>query len=71
MGGDFAPQATIAGALHALDELDKDHSVQLVGQTPVIERELAASLSGELAHCAHVRDRIDIVEAPDLVDMGD
>jgi glycerol-3-phosphate acyltransferase PlsX len=71
MGGDFAPQATIAGALHALDELDKGHSVQLVGQTPVIERELAASLSGELAHCAHVRDRIDIVEAPDLVDMGD
>jgi glycerol-3-phosphate acyltransferase PlsX len=71
MGGDFAPQATIAGALHALDELDKAHSVQLVGQTSVIERELAASLSGELAHCAHVRDRIEIVEAPELVDMGD
>lgn len=71
MGGDFAPQATIAGALHALDELDKGHSVQLVGQTPVIERELAASLSGELAHCAHVRDRIEIIEAPDLIDMAD
>ena len=71
MGGDFAPQATIAGALHALDELDKGHSVQLVGQTSVIERELAALLSGELAHCAPLRDRIDIVDAQDLVDMGD
>src|SRR5687768_3336179 len=71
MGGDFAPQATIAGALYALDELDKSHSVQLVGQTSVIERELAVSLSGELAHCAHVRDRIEIVKAPDLVDMDD
>ena len=71
MGGDFAPQATIAGALHALDELDNNHSVQLVGQTSVIESELAVSLSGELAHCAHVRDRIDIVEARDLVDMDD
>ena len=71
MGGDFAPQATIAGALQALEELDQAHSVQLVGQTSVIEQELASSLSGELARFVHVRDRIEIIEAPDVVHMGD
>jgi glycerol-3-phosphate acyltransferase PlsX len=71
MGGDFAPRATIAGALYALDELDPQHTVQLVGQSAVIENELATLASGELAHCASHRSRIEIVEAPDLVDMGD
>jgi glycerol-3-phosphate acyltransferase PlsX len=71
MGGDFAPRATIAGALQALDELDKDHTVQLVGQTSIIEQGLAELLSGELSHCAPVRDRISIVDAPDLIDMAD
>jgi glycerol-3-phosphate acyltransferase PlsX len=71
MGGDFAPRATIAGALQALDELDKDHTVQLVGQTDIIEQGLADLLTGELSHCAPVRDRISIVDAPDLIDMAD
>ena len=71
MGGDFAPQATIAGALQALDELDSQHTVQLVGQSAVIEHELAALTAGELAHFAPHRRRIEIVEAPDIVDMGD
>jgi len=71
MGGDFAPQATIAGALHALNELDEEHVVQLVGQTVVIENQLASSLSGELAHCAHLRDRISLVEASDLIAMSE
>lgn len=71
MGGDFAPRATIAGALQALNELDKNHAVQLVGRTSIIEQELAELLSGELSSCAPVRDRISIVEAPDLIDMAD
>jgi glycerol-3-phosphate acyltransferase PlsX len=70
MGGDFAPQATIAGALLALDNAD-GHTVQLVGQTATIENQLAELLSGELAHCAHVRNRIDIVEAPDNIEMAE
>ena len=49
MGGDFAPRAPIAGALHALTELDAKHVVQLVGQTTVIENQLDALLEGELA----------------------
>jgi len=71
MGGDFAPRATIAGALHALDELEPAHTVQLIGQSSVIEEELAAATTGELAHCAPHRGRIEIIEAPDLVDMDD
>ncbi len=71
MGGDFAPRAPIAGALHALAELDSNHSVQLVGQTDIIERELADLLGGELSHVASGRERITITEAPDNVDMSD
>jgi glycerol-3-phosphate acyltransferase PlsX len=37
MGGDFAPRATVAGALLAIAELDPAHSIQLVGQTAVVE----------------------------------
>ena len=71
MGGDFAPRAPIAGALHALTELDDSHIVQLVGQTAVIEKQLTAFLSGELASCARVRDRIFLVDAPDAIAMSD
>ena len=70
MGGDFAPQATIAGALQALDELP-GHTVQLVGQTSVIENQLAEFFSGELAHLAHLRDRIEIYEATDNIGMAE
>ena len=71
MGGDFAPQATVAGALLALTELDSSHRVQLVGRREVIEHELARQLAGDLATAAPQRSRIDIVEAPDAIDMAD
>ena len=71
MGGDFAPKATIAGALLALQELDGAHTVQLVGRTAIIESQLAALLGGELAQASGVRDRITIVEAPDIIDMSE
>jgi glycerol-3-phosphate acyltransferase PlsX len=71
MGGDFAPRAPIAGALHALNELEHDHIVQLVGHTRTIENQLSALLEGELAECRHVRDRITIVDAPDTISMSD
>ena len=71
MGGDFAPRATIAGALHALSELDDSHIVQLVGQTAAIEKQLTEFLTGELAGFARVRDRIFLVEAPDAISMSD
>ncbi|MGH7602750.1 MAG: phosphate acyltransferase PlsX [Gemmatimonadaceae bacterium] len=71
MGGDFAPKAPIAGALLALRELDAAHSVQLVGRTAVIESQLRELLSGELAAAAHVRGRVQIIEAPDVIEMSE
>lgn len=71
MGGDFAPKATIAGALLALQELDTAHTVQLVGQTSVIEAELANALSGDHSGAAAVRRHIEIVEAPDVIGMSE
>lgn len=71
MGGDFAPRAPVAGALHALTELDGEHVVQLVGQTRLIESQLAALLDGELAGYRHLRERISVVEAPDTISMSD
>jgi len=71
MGGDFAPKAPIAGALLALQELDVAHTVQLVGQSAVIESQLKALLSGELSQASGVRDRVTIIEAPDIIEMSE
>jgi len=71
MGGDFAPQATVAGALLALAELDPAHSIQLVGSTSVVDAQLRTLLDGELAMHAAQRDRLTIVEAPDVIEMTD
>jgi glycerol-3-phosphate acyltransferase PlsX len=71
MGGDFAPRAPIAGALQALGALAPEYHIELVGQTAVIEAELDALLRGEFAAMAHVRERLSIVEAPDVIAMTD
>src|SRR6476646_12268439 len=71
MGGDHAPQATVAGALLALAELDPAHSIQLVGSTPVVEAQLRSLLQGELASHAVHRGRLSIIEAPEVVEMND
>jgi phosphate acyltransferase len=71
MGGDFAPQATVAGALLALAELDPAHNIQLVGSTPVVEAQLRSLLDGEMAAHSAQRDRLTIVEAPDVIEMTD
>ena len=67
MGGDHAPHATIAGALLALRELGPAHSLQLVGRTEDIERELTKALAGDDGP----RKRLTIVEAPQVVEMSD
>lgn len=71
MGGDFAPRATVSGALLALAELGPEHSIQLVGRTTMIEAELESLLQGELAHTKPLRERIEIIDAPDVVEMSD
>jgi glycerol-3-phosphate acyltransferase PlsX len=72
MGGDFAPRATVAGALLALSELDPAHSIQLVGRTAVINEQLGALLDdGEFSALRRHRDRVVIVDAPDVIEMTD
>jgi glycerol-3-phosphate acyltransferase PlsX len=71
MGGDLAPQAPVAGALLALADLPAAHSLQLVGRTDVINAELDRQLAGELKHLAPQRARIEIIDAPDIIEMTD
>jgi glycerol-3-phosphate acyltransferase PlsX len=71
MGGDHAPLAPIAGALLALPTLDPAHSIQLVGPTARITELLDQLIAGEHAAAAPHRHRIEIVEAPDVIEMTD
>ena len=72
MGGDFAPQATVAGALLALAELDPALKIQLVGRTAVVEGQLRTLLeSGEFGAADAHRDRLSIIEAPDVIEMSE
>lgn len=64
MGGDHAPQAPVQGALDALDELDSDLRVLLVGPEKELRQELAA--------CGREHEpRIEIVHASDVITMHD
>ena len=72
MGGDFAPQATVAGALLALAELDPAHTHPARRQH---RRHRGAARRAPRrravgASPAH-RDRLEIVEAPDVIEMTD
>ena len=71
MGGDHAPHATIAGALLALTELGASHTIQLVGRTVDVQRELETQLSREPSASSRARDRLTIVEAPQVIEMAD
>src|SRR5687767_15055096 len=65
MGSDKAPQVEVEGAAQALKELPPEFLVQLVGRTAEIEAALTKLPSGL------DRARIEIVEAPEVVAMGD
>jgi glycerol-3-phosphate acyltransferase PlsX len=71
MGGDHAPAATIAGALLALQELAPEHRIQLVGRSDAIRAELDAQLAGEFSSMREVASRLEIVEAPEVIEMTD
>jgi glycerol-3-phosphate acyltransferase PlsX len=63
MGGDFAPDATIEGAVDALGQLPKGDQIVLVGDGPVI-REKLAQLHADA-------DRFDIVPTTEVIEMSD
>lgn len=64
MGSDGAPQVEVEGAAQALKELPAEFQVQLVGRTADIEAALGRVPGVD-------RSRIEIIEAPDVVAMGD
>ncbi len=63
MGGDHAPDEIIAGAIEALDLIDKDDSILLVGPQGLLEQKLAAQ--------TYDTARIVIVDAPDVIGMDE
>jgi glycerol-3-phosphate acyltransferase PlsX len=71
MGGDFAPAATVAGALRALGEIGGEHHIQLVGIPDVVQRALDAELAGEHAALAPHAARLEIIAASDVIDMSE
>ena len=64
MGADHAPATEVEGAARALTELPGDFIVQLVGQAPAIEAELAK-------YPAVDRRRVELVEATEVIGMGE
>jgi glycerol-3-phosphate acyltransferase PlsX len=62
-GGDFAPQATIDGALLAREELANDVTIVLLGDELVIQKELAARGKSP--------DLFEIVHAPEVITYHD
>jgi glycerol-3-phosphate acyltransferase PlsX len=63
MGGDNAPGEIIAGAVEAVDLLDKDDSLILVGPAQTIE--------SHLSQMKVKSPKISIVEAPDVIGMDE
>lgn len=71
MGGDFAPRVPLAGALAALAEIGPTNTIQLVGRRPVIEDELAGLTAGEFAHVRDAAGRLEVIDAPDVIEMSE
>lgn len=64
MGSDRAPAVEVEGAVGALRELDGDFRIVLVGDRERIEAELDR-------HPEAPRERIDVVHAPQRIEMGE
>src|SRR6187455_3158304 len=71
MGGDYAPRAPIAGSLYALAQLGVEHEIELIGRQSVIEEALEGLVKGELSALTAHRNRLHIVDAPDVIEMTD
>ena len=71
MGGDYAPDAAIAGALHAILELAPEHKLQLVGPLDVMRERVSALSTGDLARAADMAERLELLEATEVIEMSD
>ncbi len=63
MGGDYAPDEIITGALEAIELLDRSDQLMLVGPQKIIESQLS---------CLEYReDAVSVVDAPDVIGMDE
>src|SRR3989304_5153021 len=65
MGGDYAPDEIIAGAVESFEKLEKDDTVILVGQAGVIESKIGAK------NLRKYEGSLQIVDAPEVIDMDE
>jgi len=63
MGGDYAPDEVIAGALEAIELLDRSDQLILVGPQQTVESQLSCMKYRE--------DAISVVDAPDVIGMDE
>ena len=63
MGGDHAPQVTIKGAIRALKEVRGIEKLFLVGPEEAVKDQLDNEFYADA--------KIQIVDAPEVVDMGE
>ena len=63
MGGDFAPEATIAGAILALNELSENDKIVLIGSEEIIRKQL------DIHQIAS--EKFNIVNTTQVIGMGD
>ena len=64
MGGDFAPEAIVEGVVMAAAELPQDVVIVLVGRQSVVQSLLHK-------HGADTSDRIEVVDAEEVIDMSE
>jgi glycerol-3-phosphate acyltransferase PlsX len=64
MGSDNAPRVEVEGAVQALKELSGDFRIQLVGRRAEIESALSTVPAAD-------RTRLDVIDAPEVIGMGD
>lgn len=64
MGGDHYPVAPLKGAVEAVEQLDRDFDLILVGDRDLIEKHLDK-------HPTPERGRISVEHAPEVVEMGE
>lgn len=71
MGGDHAPEAPVAAALLAAQELAPSHELQLVGREAVIREELSRQLVGATPLVREAVSQFAIIDAPEVIEMTD
>ncbi|WP_299708196.1 phosphate acyltransferase PlsX [uncultured Pontibacter sp.] len=63
MGGDFAPEANVKGAMLAAEQLDKDYEILLIGKEDII--------SPLLKEYGYTGTGIKVVNATQVIEMGE